>query len=158
MNTIRDISTMASSYALWSHMGIVAQAVKQKMPFRSLGLTVTIALAPDSHHHYVLELSLYSSLEYKARFISFKTSDRHQSNILRLLFWCPDVLFSSRIFFIISMHQTFLLQMAMGKTLKQLILVSSFITHVGRLLIIMPKRITWDSKNSPFPLADNRSC
>lgn len=44
------------------------------------------------------------------------------------------VLFSIQIFFIISTHRTFLLQIVMRKTLKQLLLVILFITYFGRQL------------------------
>jgi len=52
------------------------------------------------------------------------------------------VLFSIWLFFTISTHPTFPLQMVMGKTLKQLLLVTSFIAQFGRHLVIMPRSIT----------------
>lgn len=51
------------------------------------------------------------------------------------------VLFSIQIFFIINTHPTFPLQMVMRKTLKQLLLVTSFITHFAKYLVIMPRGI-----------------
>lgn len=51
------------------------------------------------------------------------------------------VLFSIQIFFIISTHPTFPLQMVKGKTLKQLLSLTSFIAHFGRQLVIMPRSI-----------------
>lgn len=122
-------------------MGIIVQAVKQKMPFRTLRLLQLHQ--PLNPLIYISELSLYLSLEYKARFIFFKkTSHMDTSQISGGCYFDVQmciVLFSIQIFFIIS--SMFPLQMVMGKTLKQLLLVTSFIVHFGRHLVIMPRGI-----------------